>query len=154
MSQRKPNNSRARLDRFVGSVLRQYRVAVVNLDPDHRQGLMNWRTAANIAPSKQISSAVCDHAHRWSIYISAFCRDQSGLRYSKSVEVAPQGIYLAAQLSDVIEACYRGLLAECNPKHLIGSGWIAIPDAVELDEAQAERVFSAAGAWAQQQRVA
>ena len=43
-----------------------------------------------------------------------------------------------------IEAVVRG--------YLIGSGWIAIPSAVSLEEDQAARVFDAVGAWDQQRR--
>ena len=61
--------------------------------------------------------------------------------------VAPQGVYLVAQLTDVIEAFYREHLAGCNPNHIQASAWIAIPNSVPLDEAQAARIYDASGAW-------
>ena len=76
--------------------------------------------------------AVCDLAHPWCIYISALCIDQFGQRYIKSTEVAPQGVYLAAQLTDVIEAFYRQHIDGCNKQHIVASGWIAIPNSVSL----------------------
>lgn len=151
---RKPNNMHARLERFSRSVLRQYRVAVVNIDPAGRQGLIDYGTAKNIAPGRHIADAVCDIAHPWVIYIGAFCIDQSGQRYVKAVEVAPQGIYRSDDLKNVIEENYRALIGECNPKHLIGSGWIANPNDVSLSEEQADRIFEACGAWKQQKEVA
>lgn len=151
---RKPNNMHARLERFSRSVLRQYRVAVVNIDPAGRQGLIDYVTAKNIAPGRRVADAVCDIAHPWVIYIGAFCVDQNGQRYVKAVEVAPQGIYRSDDLKDVIEENYRALIGECNPKHLIGSGWIANPNGVSLSEEQADQIFEACGAWKQQKEAA
>ena len=37
----------------------------------------------------------------------------------------------------------------CNPNHLVASGWIAAPAEVTLEEAQAAKLFYAAGAWHQ-----
>lgn len=150
MSKRRPNNARARVGRALGAMLRTNHVAVVNIDPIGWQGMVNWKNCKRIPPGRQIADAVCDFAHHWTIYLSGFCVDQTGLRYFKSAEIAPQGIYLADHLCDVIEEHYRALLDTCNPKHLVGSGWIAIPNDVSLDEEQAARIFEAAGAWNQQ----
>ncbi|MCY1368045.1 hypothetical protein D9M69_550040 [compost metagenome] len=65
----------------------------------------------------------------------------------KSVEVAPQGVYLAKDLEQVIETYSVELKDGCNPQHLQGMAWIAIPDTVSLEESQAARVFEAVGAW-------
>ncbi|CAG8866814.1 hypothetical protein PS861_01683 [Pseudomonas fluorescens] len=97
-----------------------------------------------------MAEAVCDFPHRWTIYLSVQCRDQRGHRYTKSVEVAPQGNYLAAHLEDVIEETYKDLVAESNPNHRVASGWIAIPAEISLTEEQAARVFDAVGVWSQQ----
>lgn len=145
---------RARLERVSRAILRQFRVSVVNIDPEGRQGLVDWKTCKNIAPSRQIADAVCDIAHRWVIYIGAFCIDDQGNRYMKSTEIAPDGIYKSDSLADVLEHCYRELIAGCNPRHLIGSGWIAVPGGKGLDEDQAYRVFDACGAWTAQQAAA
>ena len=138
---------RARLERVSRAILRQFRVSVVNIEPEGRQGLVDWKTCKNIAPSRQIADAVCDIAHRWVIYIGAFCIDDQGNRYMKSIEIAPDGIYRSDSLAEVLEHCYRELLAGCNPNHLIGSGWIAMPGGTSLDEAQAARIFDACGGW-------
>ncbi|MCY1348938.1 hypothetical protein D9M68_301000 [compost metagenome] len=149
MSRRKPHNRRTRLERGGRSMLSANHVAVVNIDPSGRQGLVNWKTARSIAPGRAIADAVCDIAHHWCIYVSALCIDQAGEHYIKSKEVAPQGVYLAAQLSDVIEAYYREVIDGCNPQHVVASAWIAIPCNVTLDEAQAARIYDAVGAWPQ-----
>jgi hypothetical protein len=154
MKKRKPNNMRTRLERFSRSVLRQYRVAVVNIDPAGRQGLIDYGTAKNIAPGRHVADAVCDIAHPWVIYIGAFCVDQNGQRYIKATEIAPQGIYRSDALADVMEEHYRALLDTCNPAHVIGSGWIANPNGVSLTEEQADRIFEACGAWSQKEKAA
>ena len=147
MSTRKPHSMRARMNRSCRALLNSNNVAVVNIDPSGRQGLINWKNAKSIATGRAIADAVCDIAHHWCIYVSALCIDQRGQRYIKSLEVAPQGMYLAEQLTDVIEAYYRDVINGCNPLHVVGSGWIAIPSNVSLDEAQAANIFNAVGAW-------
>ncbi|SEC72114.1 hypothetical protein [Pseudomonas anguilliseptica] len=146
MSTRKPHNMYARLERNCRALVRTNHAAVINIDPAGAQHLVNWKTGTLIK-SRPMVDAVCDFAHPWCIYISALCIDQLGQRYIKSIEAAPQGVYLAGQLTEVIEACYRQHLSDCNPQHIVGSGWIAIPNSVTLDEAQAARLFDAVGAW-------
>lgn len=150
MKPRKKNDMRRRVERSMRALLSSNHVAVVNLDPSCRQGMINWKNCKNIPPGQQIADAICDIAHHWTIYLGALCIDQSGNRYIKAVEIAPQGIYLVKDLADAIEHSYLALRNDCNPNHLIGSGWIAIPSAVSLDEDQAARVFDAVGAWSQQ----
>lgn len=151
MSKRRPNNTQARMARALGALLRTNHVAVVNIDPSGWQGMANWKNCKRIPSGRKLADAICDFAHRWTIYLSGFCIDQSGQRYFKSTEIAPQGIYLAEHLSDVIEDHYRAILDTCNPQHLVGSGWIAIPNDVTLDEAQAAALFEAVGAWNQKE---
>lgn len=151
---RKPNNNRARIERSLSAILRSNRVSVINIDPSGKQGLINYRNCKNIAPGRHIADAVCDYPHRWTIYLAGLCIDQSGQRYIKAQEVAPFGIYLAAHLTEVIESTYRALLDTCNPMHLVASGWIAIPDAVTLEEEQAAKLFDAVSAWSQEEAAA
>lgn len=148
---RKANNTRARLARSLGAILRTNHVAVINIDPSGKQGLINYKNCKNIAPSRNIAGAVCDYPHRWTIYLAGLCIDQSGQRYIKAQEVAPFGIYLAAHLTEVIESAHRALIDTCNPMHFVASGWIAIPDAVTLEEEQAAKLFDAVGAWSQEE---
>lgn len=149
MKLRKKNDMRRRVERSMRALLSSNHVAVVNLDPSCHQGLINWRNCKNIPPGQRIADAVCDIAHSWTIYISAFCVDQFGQRYYKSVEIAPQGLYRSEHLTDTIEEHYKALVGDCNPNHVVGSGWIAIPSAISLTEEQAVKVFEAAGAWKQ-----
>ena len=146
---RKPNNPRARVERACRALLSANHVAVVNIDPTGKQGLINYKNCKSVAPGRHIANAICDMAHRWTIYFSGLCIDQGGQRYYKSQEIALDGIYKADQLEGVIETYYRELLDGCNPAHLVGSGWVAIPGQASLDEAQAAAVFEAVGAWEQ-----
>ncbi|MEX5558989.1 hypothetical protein Q1J45_15580 [Pseudomonas rhodesiae] len=148
MSKRKAHNLQARIARSCRSLLASNHVAVVNIDPSGRQGMINYKSLKNIAPGK-IGQAVCGIPHRWTIYMSAMCIDARGDRYSKSLELAPDGVYLSDHLEDVIEHCYMKLRAEANQSQMVASGWITIPDTLSLDEEHAARIFEAVGAWRQ-----
>ncbi|MCY1558151.1 hypothetical protein D9M68_950610 [compost metagenome] len=127
-------------------------MAVVDAEASNIQTLINWKKVALITSNSRtaIVDAVCDIPHQWCIYLAVLCQDQAGKRYMKSVEVAPLGAYLAKDLEQVIETYSVELRDGCNPKHLQGMAWIAIPSPVSLDEEQAARIFDAVGAWHQQ----
>lgn len=144
---RAPYNPMKRYPRERKALLRLYRVAVVTVDPSGRQGLIDWRTCKNIAPGRTIAEAVCDIAHHWTIYLAAFCIDDKGHRYTKAVEVAPEGIYVSDDLAEVIRVFYSELRDGCNPRHMVASGWIANPSGHQLSEEDAARIFEAVGAW-------
>ena len=154
MKRRKPNNSRTRVVRAMRAILNTNHVAVVNIDPSGKQGLINWKSCKNIAGSQLIADAVCDIPHQWVIYLAAFCVDQFGKRYVKATEIAPAGMYTTERLNEVLEAFYTEHVASCNPNHVIGSGWIANPSGVSLTEEQADKVFDAVGAWSQNEAAA
>ncbi len=149
MSKRKPYNHRTRVQSYYQAMLRRNHVAVVDAEASELQTLINWKNASLITSNRRsaIVDAVCDIPHRWCIYLAALCCSQLGERYMKSVEVAPQGAYLAKDLEQVIETFSVHLKDGCNPQHLQGMAWIAIPNPVSLDEEQAARIFDAFGAW-------
>ncbi|WP_236202504.1 hypothetical protein [Pseudomonas carnis] len=149
MSKRKTHNLQARIARSCRSLLASNHVAVVNIDPSGRQGMINYKSLKNIAPGK-IGQAVCDIAHRRTIYLSVLCIDTRGDRYSKSIEVVPDGVYLSDHLEDVIEHCYKQLRDAANQNQMVASGWIAIPESISLEEDHAARIFEAVSAWNQQ----
>lgn len=148
MKKRKPNNMRARVERSCRALLRTNQVCIVSIDPSGKQGMYHATSARRIQ-SHQIGSAIYEIAHQWTIYLSCMCRGQDGEEYLKSVEVSPDGIHLAPNLSDVIEHFYVELRKSCNATHMVASGWIAVPYQVELKEDQAAKLFKAAGAWNQ-----
>ncbi|MHB2138321.1 hypothetical protein ACX64L_10260 [Pseudomonas monsensis] len=145
-SKRKPNNGFARAERSCRALLRTNHVAVVNIDPSGSQIMANWKSCRQIQ-SLAIANAIFDFSYRWTIYIGAMCRDERGADYIKSVEISPEGIYKVERLTDAIEHYYLDLRNGCNPNHILASGWIAIPADVTLEEAQAAKLFHAAGAW-------
>ena len=110
--------------------------------------MANWKSCRQIR-SLAIANAIFDFSYRWTIYIWAMCRDERGAEYIKSVEISPEGISKVERLTDAIEHYYLELRNSANPNHLVASGWIAIPDEISMDEAQAAKLFYAAGAWHQ-----
>ena len=78
------------------------------------------------------------------------CIDAQGDRYSKSIEVTPDGVYLSDHLEDVIEHCYKQLRESANKSQVVASGCIAIPETISLEEDHAAQIFEAVGAWSQQ----
>ena len=154
MKKRKPYNPMKRYLRERKALLRLYRVAVVTVDPSGRQGLIDWRTCKNIAPGRTIAESVCDIAHHWTIYLACFCIDDKGEPYIKPLEIAPEGIYVSDDLAEVIRHHYAELRASCNPRHLVGSGWVANPSGKSLTEHEAARIFEAVGAWPAQEKAA
>lgn len=152
MSTRKANNGHARLVRSSSALLRQNQVAVVNIDPYGGQSLIHMGNLKRIAMGEALRTAVLRIPHQWTVYFSAFCQDQRGERYLKSNEIATNGVQLAGNLTGVIEEHYRELMENCNPKHLIGSAWIANPCGVSLAEEHASRIYDKAGAWEHIQR--
>ncbi|WP_438279665.1 hypothetical protein [Pseudomonas alabamensis] len=143
---RKPHNLKARMERACRALLKTNHAAVANVEPRDQQIMINWKRCTQIR-SVPVANALCDIAHHWTIYISVFCQMPSGEQYAKSTEFTTTGMYLVAHLADAIEATHAELVAQANPNHVIGSGWIAIPDRVELTEAQANAVFARMGAW-------
>jgi len=60
-------------------------------------------------------------------------------RIEQSLKIAPNGMYLASQLTEAIEQYNTQVRDSCNPQHLVAHGWIAILSSVSLDEAQAAK---------------
>lgn len=148
-SKRKPNNTKARMDRTMRGLLRQHRACIVDASGPEIQVMLHYNSGRQIL-SSQVADALRDIAHQWTIYLSVLCIDQTGTRYIKSAEVLPKGIYRAERLTEVIETQHLELVAECNPKHVVSSAWIAIPDRVSLDEAHAAKIYDAVSAWVTQ----
>jgi hypothetical protein len=147
MSKRKPCNRRTQVNRSLCAILRLESVAVVCVETTERQGLINWKNCKSIKPSPTIANAVCDIAHRWTILVGVMCEAPDGSQYLRSEEASPQGMYLAAHLSDVIAKVHDDFRATANPNHVVSSGWLAIPYEAEVTEAQAAKVFAAVGGW-------
>ena len=148
MKKRKPNNMAKRMQAASGGLLRQHRACIVDASVSEIQVMLNYRNLRQII-SKRVADAICDRPHHWTIYMAAICQD-GGDRWHKPVEYALNGMYVITRLPDLFEQPIADLIASCNPKHVIGHAWIAIPDRVELDVEHAHRIFEAVGAWRQQ----
>lgn len=144
---RKKNDSQRRLLRATEALLRQNHIAIVDLLPQDKQGLINWKTCRAVKSSRQLVNGVCDLPHRWTIYLAVFCRSPLGERYIKGEEIVPAGQYRSEQINPAITHYHEELLASCNQSHVIGTGWIASPVGESLTEDEAARVFEAVGCW-------
>lgn len=148
MSARKKHSLRLRIERSSRSLLKTHHVAVANVEPRNVQIMINWKTCKQIR-SLPVANALCDIPHRWTIYVSVFCYAPGAGKYSKSIEFTPAGMHLVADLEDVMAAKHAELVETANKLHVIGSGWIAIPNDISLTEAEADQVFTAMGVWQQ-----
>lgn len=143
---RKKHNLRARMERACRSLLKTNCACVANVEPRNQQVMLHWKSCQQIR-SVEVANALCDIPHRWTIYISVFCERQDGELYSKSIQFTTEHMHLVASLDSTIEEHHAKLCAGANPLHIIGSGWLALPDAIDLTEDQANKVFKAMGAW-------
>lgn len=137
--------TRARLQNAARSVLKLNRVCIVNLnEPYHLQTTFHHANCKLIMATPRISKALLDVPHRWTLYLAVFCRRQDGEQYTKAIELETNGIYRAAQLTEVIKDHHVPLVKAQNPGHVVSSGWIAFPYPIEFDEKQADQLFDAA----------
>lgn len=146
---RKKNNNRARALRFTRALLRQHGVVVVHYEIAGKvaQGLMSHKDCRSVAAGRQLADGITKLPHHWTIYLAAFCVDQSGQRYTKAVEIAPTAAYISDDLAEAMETHHAELISSCNPAHYRGGGWIASPVGHSLTEADADRIFSSAAVW-------
>jgi len=146
IKKRKPHNFKARMERAARALLKTNYACVANVEPPDRQIMLHWKNCTQIR-SEPVANALCDIAHRWTIYISVFCETPAGEQYSKSIQFTTDGVHLVINLADYMEQYHAELCASANRNHVIGSGWISVPDAIDLTEEQAAKVFKSMGAW-------
>lgn len=148
MSKRKPCNRRVQIERSMRALINTNHAAVINIDPSGLQVMINWKNGKQIL-SRTVSDALCDVAHRWTIYIASICVRQDGAQYMKSIDIRPDGVHLVERLSDVLEHFYEEVKADCNPNHRVGMGWLAVPGEKTVTEAQQSFLLTSVGAWQQ-----
>lgn len=146
MSKRKPCNRRAQIDRARRALVRTNHAAIANVEPGDIQVMINWKACKQIR-ERSVVDALCDIAHRWTVYTAVFCQEPSGAQYSKGSEFTTAGVHLLSGLEQLMIEKHAEVCASANQKHVIGSGWLAIPDDVAITEAQANAVFTAMGVW-------
>lgn len=143
---RKACNRRTQIDRARRALVRTNHAAVANVEPGDVQVMVNWKSCKQIC-TLPVANALCDIAHTWTVYIAVFCQEPGGAQYSKATEFTTAGMHLVANLEALMIEKHADVCASANQKHVIGSGWIAVPDQISLTEAQANAVFSAMGVW-------
>lgn len=150
MKRRKPHNMRARLERAAGALLRQHHACIVDASVPEVQVMLNYNNLRQIVTA-QVANALCDIPHHWTVYISAIC-ENGPERWAKSVEYELAGIHVITKLRDLFEQPVQDVIASCNPKHVIGHAWIAVPDSITIDEQHAHRIYERVSAWGIPQR--
>lgn len=113
MSKRKPCNRRVQIERSLRALINTNHAAVINIDPSGLQVMINWKNGKQIL-SRTVSDALCDVAHRWTIYIASICVRQDGAQYIKSIDIRPDGVHMVERLSDVLEHFYEEVKADCT----------------------------------------
>lgn len=146
MSARKSHCMKSRMDRAMRGLLRQHKACIVDASLPEIQVVMHYKNGRQII-SQQVSDALTNVAHRWTVNVIALCVAQGGERYLKRTEFVTASMYMADHLGDEIENQYRELADICNPAHLIGNAWIAIPDSVALGGDQVEMILESVRAW-------
>lgn len=146
---RNPCNRRVQIERSMRALVNTHHASVVNIDPSGLQVMINWKNGRQIL-SRTVSDALCDIAHRWTIYIAGICVGSDGARYIKSISVRPDGIHMVEKLSDVLEHFYDEAKADCNANHLVGMGWLAVPGDKVVNEAELSSLLERVGAWRQE----
>lgn len=112
--------------------------------------MLNYNNLRQIV-TVQVANALCDIPHHWTVYISAICQNGHE-RWAKSVEYELAGIHVITKLRDLFEQPVQDVIASCNPKHVIGHAWIAVPDSITIDEQHAHRIYERVSAWGIPQR--
>lgn len=137
--------TRARIERAARRDLKMNKVCIVNLnEPYHLQTTFHHGNCKLILASAKMSKDILATPHRWTLYLAVFCERQDGEKYTKAIELETNGIYRAAQLTEVIKEHHTQLVKAQNPGHVVSSGWIAFPYPIEFSEEQADRLFDAA----------
>lgn len=107
MKRRKKHNPLKRVLNSTDALFRQNHIVIVDIHPQDKQGLMNWKKCQSVHAGRQTIDGICDLPRAWTVYLAVFCRSQNGDRYIKSEEIEPQGRYKSEQIN---ERCPAGPL--------------------------------------------
>ena len=152
MTRRKPNNNQLRRERAAAATLRRYHTALVHIEPAQRQLVVSLKHLLRVNDENRIAHAMAEHPYQWTIFFAGFCTAPETGDYIKGGEIVLPGRYKLDNLFEGIEDEKAKILAGCNPRHVIGCGFIAVPYPAEISEGLAAELFSRAGAWQQAQR--
>lgn len=145
MKIRKKNNNMARIAKLSRALLRLETIGVISLHSGH-QLICDIKHGCLVQPSPHVANALLDLPHKWTIYISVFMRLESGKITYKPVELYINNLYRFNDLEEVIRSEYDRLINSCNSLRIIGSGFIANPNQIQLTEDKAAILFEKATA--------
>lgn len=143
MTVRKKNNNLARIAKLSRALLRLEAIGVISLHTGH-QLICDIKHGCLVQPSPRVANALLDLSHKWTIYIAVFMRLESGKITYKPVELYIDNQYKFNDLEEVIRSEYSKLIDSCNSLRIIGSGFIANPNQIQLTENKAAILFEKA----------
>lgn len=104
---------------------------------------LNGKKTAN---TQVLNDAIFVPSHEWSICIGILCEDQFGKRYIKSTEFTIAGKCRYPKVNVVLFDEILDLYSKCNPRHVVGCGWIGSPYDVQIQH-DVDAVFERMGMW-------
>jgi len=122
-------------------------VVIYMANNDRKSRLVNLKSHDMYSANLQQARVLLTATFPWTVYCAVFCRDATGSEYMKSLEVSVSVPCLHDTLFDSMPDEHLKLLRGCNENHVINVGWLASPDGVHLDEAQAGAIFNKHDAW-------
>lgn len=143
MKIRKKNNNMARIAKLSRALLRLETIGVISLHTGH-QLICDIKHGCLVQPSPHVANALLDLPHKWTIYIAVFMRLESGKITYKPVELYIDNQYKFNDLEEVIRSEYSKLINSCNSLRIIGSGFIANPNQISLEDKAASTLFEKA----------
>lgn len=146
---RKKHSIHKRHANYSRALLHRLNAVVVWISGQHDSKciLVSLKTGDMIPIGRELQGAIADVAHDWTIYCAAMGRRQDGEEYMKGSLVEAPRCY-QHQISDQLEQIHRQIIADLNPNHLCGAGWIACPYGADITEEQAGQLFEKLGGWA------
>lgn len=98
------------------------------------------------ANTQVLNDAIFVPSHEWSVCIGMLCEDQCGKRYIKSTEFTIAGKCRYPKVNVVLFDEIIDLYSKCNPRHVVGGGWIGSPYDVQIQH-DVDAVFERMGFW-------
>lgn len=142
----KQNNNNERYIKFARALLSQTQTCVCCIEGQEFSTLHSMRDGTQMRATPEISDALFDIAHPWSVFIGVFCHDEAkGVVYVESVEMSVSARYKADKLGDVLTEEIKRVTESCNLSHVLGYGWIANPSGREMNEETAFKIFNSRG---------
>lgn len=143
---RKPNNHHERQRRQAMQLVKGFGVAfITGRDKCDIIDLMKNKPF----PATMIQArAMTEVAHKWSMFIAALGVDDNGRRYIKSEQIFLPDRRKQSVLAESLNEYHQQFIKRSmNPRHLIAAAWIGSPEGLEIEENQADEIFTALGAW-------